>query len=106
MQAVAVASERSSRWGWVSSMAIVAAFSIMVTYSVVSGWVLSYLSGLVVAQFFNMDAAQPEAGKNRLLGLGRCGLDIARRCALCSSIGDAKGIERAVKILMPWLLKR
>ena len=37
MQAVAVASERSSRWGWVGSANLLAAFSIMVAYSVVSG---------------------------------------------------------------------
>ena len=43
MQAVAVASGRSSRWGWVGSANLLAAFSIMVAYSVVSGWVLSYL---------------------------------------------------------------
>ena len=32
MQAVAVASERSSRWGWVGSANLLAAFSIMVAY--------------------------------------------------------------------------
>ena len=41
---------------------IVAAFSIMVAYSVVSGWVLSYLSKAIGSGFSGMDAAasQPE----------------------------------------------
>ena len=57
MQAVAVASERSSRWGWVGSANLLAAFSIMVAYSVVSGWVLSYLSKAIGSGFSGMDAA-------------------------------------------------
>ena len=56
MQSVALASCRSARWGWVGSANLLAAFSIMVTYSVVAGWVLSYLFKALLTGFVGIDA--------------------------------------------------
>ena len=107
MQAVAVASERSSRWGWVGSANLLAAFSIMVAYSVVSGWVLSYLSKAIGSGFFGMDAAASQAdfealllGPWQMLGWTLLALFVTGGIIFA---GVQKGIERAVKILMPSL---
>jgi NSS family neurotransmitter:Na+ symporter len=107
MQSVARASGRSVRWGWVGSANLLAAFSIMVTYSVVAGWVLSYLFKALLTGFVGIDAlaSQSEfeslkAGPWQMLGWTLLAL------ALTGSIifaGVQQGIERAVKILMPSL---
>ena len=64
MQSVAVASSRSRRWAWVGSANLLAAFTIMVTYSVVSGWVLSYLLRALTTGFVGVDAAASQVAFN------------------------------------------
>ena len=73
MQSVAAASGRSRRWGWVGSANLLAAFSIMVAYSVVSGWVLSYLLRALMTGFVGVDATASQSAFNELLaGPGKC----------------------------------
>ena len=107
MQSVAVASSRSHRWAWVGSANLLAAFTIMVTYSVVSGWVLSYLLRALTTGFVGVDAAASQATFNDLLaGPWHMFAWTVLALLLTGSIifaGVQKGIERAVKVLMPSL---
>ena len=107
MQSVAVASSRSRRWAWVGSANLLAAFTIMVTYSVVSGWVLSYLLRALTTGFVGVDAAASQATFNELLaGPWYMLAWTVLALLLTGSIifaGVQKGIERAVKVLMPSL---
>lgn len=107
MQSVALASGRSARWGWVGSANLLAAFSIMVTYSVVAGWVLSYLFKALLTGFVGIDAlaSQSEfeslkAGPWQMLGWTLLALVLTGSIIFA---GVQQGIERAVKILMPSL---
>ncbi|MDH3644181.1 MAG: sodium-dependent transporter, partial [Gammaproteobacteria bacterium] len=107
MSAVAAAEGRSPRWRMVGGMNLLAAFLIEVVYCVIAGWVLFYLFKAVVTGFVGVDAtAADEAFKGlkadtgtmlfwTLLGLGITGGIIYA--------GVEKGIERAVRILMPTL---
>ena len=107
MRAVAVVSGRSERWGWVGSANLLAAFSIMVAYSVVSGWVLSYLFKALATGFVGVDAsASQTAFANLLSGPGEMLAWTLLALLLTGSIifaGVQQGIERAVKVLMPSL---
>ena len=107
MQSVAAASGRSRRWGWVGSANLLAAFSIMVAYSVVSGWVLSYLLRALMTGFVGVDATASQSAFNELLAgpwqmLSWTLLALLLTGAIIYA-GVQKGIERAVKILMPSL---
>ena len=107
MRAVAVVSGRSERWGWVGSAKLLAAFSIMVAYSVVSGWVLSYLFKALATGFVGVDASASQIAFASLLsGPGEMLAWTLLALLLTGSIifaGVQKGIERAVKVLMPSL---
>ena len=107
MQSVAVASSRSRRWAWVGSANLLAAFTIMVTYSVVSGWVLSYLLRALTTGFVGVDVAASQVAFNDLLAgpwhmLAWTVLALLLTGAIIFA-GVQKGIERAVKVLMPSL---
>jgi len=107
MRGVAVASGRSARWAWVGSANLLAAFTIMVTYSVVSGWVLSYLLQALTTGFVGVDAAVSQAAFDELLA-GPWQMLAWTLFALLATgsiifAGVQKGIERAVKVLMPSL---
>ena len=107
MQSVAVASGRSARWGWVGSANLLAAFSIMVAYSVVSGWVLSYLLRALMTGFVGVDATASQSTFNDLLAGPWQMLSWTLLALLLTGViiyaGVQKGIERAVKVLMPSL---
>jgi NSS family neurotransmitter:Na+ symporter len=107
MRAVASAEGRSPHWQWAGGMNLVAAFLIEVVYCVIAGWVLFYLFKAVVGGFAGTDAAAATAAFAALradtatmllwtlTGLGITGVIIYA--------GVEKGIERAVRILMPTL---
>ncbi|MCR9277172.1 MAG: sodium-dependent transporter [Pseudomonadaceae bacterium] len=106
-RAVAQQASRSHRWGWLGAMTLVTAFAIVVTYSVVAGWVLAYLSAALTG---GLATATAEIAQSRFdallatpgwlmfwtaLGLTLTGLILAA--------GLKSGVERAVRILMPLL---
>ena len=59
MAAVAKESGRSEGWKIVGGMGVVTAYTIAITYAVVVGWVLWYLSRALVTGFADFDAGVP-----------------------------------------------
>ena len=107
MGAVAAAEGRHPLWSWVGGLNLVAAFLITVVYCVITGWVLHYLhqaawvgfAGVdkpaALAHFAALMADVPGLMLWTFLGLGVTTFII--------HAGVQKGIERAVKVLMPVL---
>ncbi len=97
----------SERWAWVGHLNLMTAFLIMATYATVAGWVLAYLWSASSNQFAGIDPSGASEYFARLLespvrmffwmalGLFATGLIIAG--------GVQRGIERAVRFLMPLL---
>ena len=97
----------SERWAWVGHLNLMTAFLIMATYATVAGWVLAYLWSASSNQFTGIDPAGASDYFARLLeepsrmflwmalGLFTTGMIIAG--------GVQRGIERAVRFLMPLL---
>jgi NSS family neurotransmitter:Na+ symporter len=107
MREVALAEGRSRQWQWAGGLNLATAFIIEVIYCVIAGWVLFYLYQAVTGGFAGVDASSAKAGFAQLMddtgtmlfwtvfGLAVTGLIIYA--------GVEKGIERAVRILMPTL---
>ncbi|MGE0625611.1 MAG: sodium-dependent transporter [Pseudomonadales bacterium] len=107
MRTVAQAEGRSRAWQWVGAINLFTAFIISVVYIVVIGWVLYYLSVAVTTGFTATDGGMSAARFDGLManvpgmllwtavGLVLTGLIIYS--------GVQKGIERAVRVLMPTL---
>ena len=105
MAKVARRSGRSPRWGLVGAMGLLAAFSIVIVYSVVAGWVLWYLFRALGSGFAGVDAGAAEsqfaamlASNEGMLLWTLVGLSIT---GLIIYAGVKDGIERAVSIMMP-----
>ncbi len=107
LQKIAQQQNRSPRWRLVGHMNLLAAFIIMLVYSVIAGWVLHYLfksvatgfvgtNGAMAAQTYNSMLSDPSAMLLwTLTGLGITGSIIYA--------GVQNGIEKAVTVLMPTL---
>ena len=107
MRNVAVAEGRHKGWQVVGHMGLLAAYTIVVVYSVVVGWVLWYLYKAIVTGFTGFDNGIAEAEFAAILadpvgllfwtlvGLGITGYIIYA--------GVQGGIERAVTVMMPVL---
>ncbi len=107
MTRVARASGHSDLWQWVGKMNLLAAFTIMLVYSVIAGWVLYYLFAAVMTGFSGFDGEMAAQTFDGLLGHpGMMLLWTLAGLMLTGSIiyaGLEAGIERAVTILMPTL---
>lgn len=107
MKTVAVAEGQSSGWRWVGAINLFTAWAVSVVYCVVIGWVLHYLFMALTIGFADVDGAASAQRFAELmddvpgmlfwtmLGLSLTGVIIYA--------GVRKGIERAVRILMPTL---
>jgi NSS family neurotransmitter:Na+ symporter len=107
MGSVAVAEGRSPAWRWAGGVNVFTAFIIEVVYCVVAGWVLYYLFLAITEGFADGNGAASTARFDALLtnvpvmffwtvlGLAATGLIVYA--------GVQKGIERAVRVLMPTL---
>ena len=107
MRAVAVAEGRSRRWHWVGGVNLLTAFLILVTYSVVVGWVLWYLVRAVASGFAGYDNGEAAAALEAVLA-NVPGLLFWTLAALGMTggivyFGVRDGIERSVRVLMPTL---
>ncbi len=107
MAAVAQQSERSRVWAGVGYLNLLTAFSILIAYTVVAGWVLYYLLTALVDGFAGTTAQSSQQHFDALLGnipalitwtVAALGLAAAIIYA-----GVQKGIERAVTVMMPLL---
>ncbi len=104
---VAEESTASRHWGLVGGMNLFAAYLIMVTYSVVAGWVLAYLFSAVTTGFVDVN---PEVALVAFNGVLQSVPEMLSWTLLALLVtgsiiyaGVQKGIERAVSILMPSL---
>lgn len=107
VRAAALEAGRSASWGWLGSMTLVTAFAIIVTYSVVAGWVLAYLASSVAGGFAAVTAEGAQARFDDLLaspGLLLLWTALGLACSgLILGAGLKSGVERAVRVLMPLL---
>jgi len=107
LAAVAKAEGVSSRWGWLGSMNVLAAFLIVGVYAVIVGWVLRYLCLAATNSFVTMNA--PEAAVLFAGTLADTGAALAWTLLGLLITGGMlmggvqRGIERAVRLLMPML---
>ena len=107
---LALAREAGAHRGWrfVGWMNLLAVFLILSFYSVVAGWALAYVPKIALGHFSNASPEQVGAEFGALLASpGRLALLHAIFMVLTVSIvaiGLKRGIERAVRFLMPALL--
>jgi len=97
----------SGRWGGVGTMGILAAFMLLMTYTVIAGWTIDYFLLALQGTFENIDADASRLTYESLLASpGRLVFWHSVVVALTVYInarGLHDGIERAVSILMPAL---
>jgi NSS family neurotransmitter:Na+ symporter len=107
MSNVAEAQGRSQRWSVVGWFGMLAAYLIATYYSVISGWALVYIFKNGGGNFRGQDAATVSAEFNALLAnplqLSLWHGIFMLICAVILLRGLQKGIESAVKALMPAL---
>lgn len=107
MRDLAVAEGKSKHWGWVGMMGLLTAFLIMVTYCVVTGWVLEYLYLAIATGFTDANPASAAQTFDTILG-NVTGLLFWTLLGLLITgsiiyAGLQNGVERSVTILMPCL---
>ncbi|MEM7098196.1 MAG: sodium-dependent transporter [Pseudomonadota bacterium] len=107
MGEVAALCDRSRSWSGVGYLNLVTAFSILIGYGVVAGWVLFYLLQAISGGFSNISPKQSTLNFNNMLGdittlIFWTVVALGLACAIIYA-GVQKGIERAVTVLMPLL---
>ena len=107
--AVALESGRHRRWAMVGYLNLLTAFTILIAYGVVAGWVLYYLMQAVTGALAEFDAATSAAHFDALLAdVPTMTVWTLVALVFAGGIiygGVEKGIERAVTLLMPVLLQ-
>ena len=107
LAAIAQESGRSEQWSWVGKLTILTAFSILMSYAVVAGWVLYYFFLALTGNMLASSSTHSQSAFNNLLAdplaLVFWGGVSLVSAALIIAAGVQQGIERAVKVLMPML---
>lgn len=107
LAAIAQESGRSEQWSWVGKLTILTAFSILMSYAVVAGWVLYYFFLALTGNMLASSSTQSQSAFNNLLAdplaLVFWGGVSLVSAAFIIAAGVQQGIERAVKVLMPML---
>jgi NSS family neurotransmitter:Na+ symporter len=107
MRQVAEDGGRSPQWQLVGHMGLLAAFTIEIVYAAIVGWVLWYLFKAVSTGFHGVDAATAQGDFAAVLadpvGMVAWTLVGLAITGLIIYAGVEKGIEKAVKVLMPIL---
>lgn len=105
--AVAAEGGVSSRWSAVGNLTVLTAFGILMSYSVVAGWVLYYFYKALIGEMLAPNADIAKAAFDGLLAEPVTLIFWGSVALLCAGViiasGVQQGIERAVKILMPML---
>ena len=107
LASVAQESGHSQAWAILGHLNLLTAFAILIAYGVVTGWVLYYLGLALTGELIALDPqSSPMVFSNLLADVGT--LVVFTIVALCIAgaiiyAGVEKGIERAVKLLMPML---
>jgi len=107
MVIIAKEEDRSRSWSIIGWLGVAAAFLIMTYYSVIAGWAMSYIFKTGGSNFQNQNAEVISAEFSALLA-SPVQLTIWQATFMAITMvilicGLKKGIERAVKILMPLL---
>ncbi len=104
---VAAASGRSPRWAAIGILGTLAIFLIMTYYSVIGGWVLSYVAAYATGAASGLDHAALTARFSGLLAdpwrLMFWHAAFMGATVLISAAGLHRGIERGNKVMMPGL---
>ena len=107
IECIARESGASSNWKWVGVLHLITAFTIMIVYAVVAGWVLRYLAAAFDESFSYLSPNDARQLFQDLLAspaeLYAWTLLALLLMSLILVGGVNRGIERAVKILMPSL---
>ena len=97
----------SPAWGHVGAMAVIAAFMLLMTYTVIAGWTIDYFLLALRGTFAAIDASGSQAVFAELLASpGRLALwhtVVVVVTVWINARGIQGGIERAVNVLMPLL---
>ncbi len=110
INAVALVSEETGAprlWSGIGWCAVLAGFLILSYYSVIAGWTLEYVTSALQGEFAGLDGASSTlafesllADKNRLIGWQTLFIGLT---VLVVAFGVTKGLETAVRLLMPLL---
>lgn len=104
---VAISENKSSAWGIVGGIGILAGFIVLSFYSVIGGWALNYITKVAGGVFVGQDSASIDATFGAMLAdpgtLTIWHTVFMGLTALIVGIGVTGGIEKASKILMPLL---
>lgn len=104
---LALANKLSPRWGAVGGMAIIAVFMMMLTYTVITGWTLEYFRMAVFGELSAMNAEKSQSIFASLMANPQRLIFWHSVVVVCTLLVNARGvrggIEKAVKILMPFL---
>ena len=107
MRSLAQRSGASRAWGGVGTLAVCAAFLLMLFYTSITGWTMDYFVRALTGAFHEIDAQGSHAMFQGLMDSpGRMFLWHSLAVALTvyvNSLGLRSGIERAVNLLMPAL---
>ncbi|MCB1845683.1 MAG: sodium-dependent transporter, partial [Halioglobus sp.] len=97
----------SRHWGKVGTMAVIAAFMLLMTYTVIAGWTIDYFLLALRGTLTNIDADRSKAVFDSLLAsparLAFWHTMVVIATAWINARGIKGGIERAVNFLMPAL---
>jgi neurotransmitter:Na+ symporter, NSS family len=108
MAAVADMAGSSRRWSWLGLLGVATSFLVLSFYSVVGGWAIAYVVGIVGAGLPGADAMAAQARFDALLAsplqMAAYHAAFMAATALVVGRGIVHGIETASKILMPVLI--
>ena len=97
-----------SVWSSIGVLGVATAFVIIIFYTVVSGWTMSFLWDSLLDRFAGLSSAEVKAGHDAFVASGWQPIGWAAAFAAITGMivigGVEKGIERYNKILMPVLL--
>lgn len=99
---------KGSKWHIHGYVAMIGNYLLMMFYTTVAGWMLSYFVGTAAGRFEGADAARVEELFNEMLGkpgamVGYMAVVVLIGFGVCS-IGLQKGLERITKVMMIALL--
>ncbi len=107
IRAVAAEAGISRHWGRVGTMAVIAAFMLLLTYTVIAGWTIDYFLLALRGTFQHIDAERSQQTFDALLAsparLAFWHTVVVVATAWINARGIRGGIERAVNLLMPTL---
>ncbi|TQV70513.1 sodium-dependent transporter [Exilibacterium tricleocarpae] len=107
MRNVALQQGRSRHWQLLGGMNMLAAFTVLIVYCVIAGWVLNYLFKAVLTGFAGADVVSAAQSFEALLGSPGTLLAWTLVSLIITGLiiyaGVQSGIERAVTVMMPAL---